>query len=294
MARENIKQNTSAQNRNKKPLIIAVSVICALSVILIAFLACKNSLYFSIAESKAQKGDFSDALELVEDVRTEEAQALAMYLELRCNFNENYPVLLSDFQPSIIAGWTESVNAIEQVRHLLSDEILADADNMSEMLRRVNSCLNQYGQIRGEILSLMDVFAELNRLYTKDITGKNTSFTVSEERIKVSSWEQQLSNLVNFANTIPDFENIYLLNYLIKEVEGECLDLKSAMDSVVAMGYTETDLIRLSGSGQKQFPAITNSNNDTVNLLQKEKYEAYLYEGICIQLAEVLGVFYEV
>lgn len=294
MARENIKQNTSAQNRNKKPLIIAVSVICALSVILIAFLACKNSLYFSIAESKAQKGDFSDALELVEDVRTEEAQALAMYLELRCNFNENYPVLLSDFQPSIIAGWTESVNAIEQVRHLLNDEILADADNMSQMLRRVNSCLNQYGQIRGEILSLMDVFAELNRLYTKDITGKNTSFTVSEERIKVSSWEQQLSNLVNFANTIPDFENIYLLNYLIKEVEGECLDLKSAMDSVVAMGYTETDLIRLSGSGQKQFPAITNSNNDTVNLLQKEKYEAYLYEGICIQLAEVLGVFYEV
>lgn len=294
MARENIKQNTSAQNRNKKPLIIAVSVICALSVILIVFLACKNSLYFSIAESKAQKGDFSDALELVEDVRTEEAQALAMYLELRCNFNENYPVLLSDFQPSIIAGWTESVNAIEQVRHLLSDEILADADNMSQMLRRVNSCLNQYGQIRGEILSLMDVFAELNRLYTKDITGKNTSFTVSEERIKVSSWEQQLSNLVNFANTIPDFENIYLLNYLIKEVEGECLDLKSAMDSVVAMGYTETDLIRLSGSGQKQFPAITNSNNDTVNLLQKEKYEAYLYEGICIQLAEVLGVFYEV
>lgn len=294
MARENIKQNTSAQNRNKKPLIIAVSVICALSVILIAFLACENSLYFSIAESKAQKGDYSEALELVEDIRTEEAQALAMYLELRCNFNENYPVLLSDFQPSIIAGWTESVNAIEQVRHLLNDEILADADNMSEMLRRVNSCLNQYGQIRGEILSLMDVFSELNRLYTKDITGKNTSFTVSEERIKVSSWEQQLSNLVNFANTIPNFENIYLLNYLIKEVEGECLDLKSAMDSVVAMGYTETDLIRLSGSGQKQFPAITNSNNDTVNLLQKEKYEAYLYEGICIQLAEVLGVFYEV
>ena len=294
MARENIKQNTAAQNRNKKPLIIAVSVICALSVVLIAFLVCKNSLYFSIAESKAQKGNYSEALELVDDIRTDEAQALAMYLELRCDFNENYPVLLSDFQPSIIAGWTESVNAVEQVRHLLSDEILADADNMSEMLRRVNSCLNQYGQIKGEIFSLMDVFAELNRLYTKDITGKNTSFTVSEERIKVSSWEQQLSNLVNFANTVPDFEDIYLLNYLIKEVEGECLDLKSAMDSVIAMGYTETDLIRLSGSGQKQFPAITNSNNDTVNLLQKEKYEAYLYEGICIKLAEVLGVFYEV
>ena len=29
-------------------------------------------------------------------------------------------------------------------------------------------------------------------------------------------------------------------------------------------------------------------------LFYAEKYEAYLYEGICIQLAEVLGVFYEV
>ena len=294
MARENIKQNNPNQNRSRKPLVVAVSVICALSVLLIVFLACKNSLFFALSEYKAENGRYSEALELVEDIRTDEAQALAMYLELRCDFNKNYPLLLSDFQPSIIARWTESVNAIEQVKHFLSDEISADADEMSEKLRQVNSCLNQYGQIRGEILSLMDVFAELNRLYTKDITGKNTSFTVSEERIKVSSWEQQLSTLVNFANTVPDFENIYLLNYLIKEVEGECLDLKSAMDSVIAMGYKETDLIRLSGSGQKQFPAITNSNNDTVNLLQKEKYEAYLYEGICIQLAEVLGVFYEV
>ena len=196
MARENIKQNNPNQNRSRKPLVVAVSVICALSVILIVFLACKNSLFFALSEYKAENGRYSEALELVEDIRTDEAQALAMYLELRCDFNQNYPLLLSDFQPSIIARWTESVNAIEQVKHFLSDEISADADEMSEKLRQVNSCLNQYGQIRGEILSLMDVFAELNRLYTKDITGKNTSFTVSEERIKVSSWEQQLSTLV--------------------------------------------------------------------------------------------------
>ncbi len=294
MAKRSMKQNTAAENRSKKPLIAAVSVICALSVVLIVFLACKNSLYFALSQYKTENGEFSEALELIEDIRTDKAEALSLYLTLRCDINENYPVLLTDFQPSIIAGWTESVTAVEEVKHLLSDDIYADADNLSLMLHQINSCLTQYGQIRGEILSLMDIFAELNRLYTKDINGKNTAFTVSEERIKISSWEQQLSTLVNFANTVPNYENIYLLNYLIKEVEGECLDLRTAMDSVIAMGYKETDLIRLNGSGQKQFPAITNSSNDSVNLLQKEKYEAYLYEGICIQLAEVLGGFYEV
>ncbi len=294
MAGKSIKQNNGVQNRSKKPLIVAVAVICTLSALLIIFLACKNSLYFAISQSKAEKGEFSQALELVEDIRTDEAEALSLYLSLRCDFNENYPVLLSDFQPSIIARWTETITAVENVKHFLSDDIVADADRLSLTLNQVNSCLTQYGQIRTDIISLMDVFAEMNRLYTKDVTGKNTAFTVSEERIKISSWEQQLSTLVNFANTVPKYENIYLLNYLIKEVEGECLDLRNAMDSVIAMGYKETDLIRLSGSGQQRFPAITNSDNDSVNLLQKEKYEAYLYEGICIQLAEVLGEFYEV
>ena len=148
--------------------------------------------------------------------------------------------------------------------------------------------------MKSDILSLMDIFAELNRLYTKDSLGNNISFTVSEERIKVSVWEQQLSILTNYAYTVPNYENIYLLNYLIKEVEGECLEIKNAMDSVIAMGYKETDTIRLGGSGQKQFPSITNSNNESVNLLQKEAYERFMYEGICIQLAEVLGFFYEV
>lgn len=294
MTNGSIKHNSAAHNRSKKLLITAVSVICTLSVLLIVFLACKNSIYFAVSQYKTEKGEYSEALELVEDIRTDKAQALSLYLSLRNDFNDRYPVLLTDFQPSIVAEWTEAVIAVEEVKHLLSDDIAAQADKLSLTLKQVNSCLTQYGQIKGEILSLMDIFAELNRLYTKDSSGKNTAFTVSEEKIKISSWEQQLSTLVNFANTVPKYENVYLLNYLIKEVEGECLDLRNAMDSVIAMGYKETDLIRLSGSGQKQFPAITNSDNESVNLLQKEKYEAFLYKSICIQLAEVIGGFYEV
>lgn len=294
MANRSIEQNNTAQNRSKKPIIAAVSVICVLSVLIIVFLACKNTLFFSISQYKAEKHQYAEAMELIEDIHTEKADALALYLDLRNDINENYPVLLTDFQPSIIAGWTAKVTQIENVKHLLSDEITLEAEKLGETLHQVNSCLTQYVRIRGEILSLMDIFSELNRLYTKAPDGKNTSFTVSEERIKIATWEQQLSTLINFANTVPNYENIYLLNYLIKEAEGEHLDLRTAMDSVIAMGYKETDLIRLNGSGQKRFPAIVNSNNESVNLLQKENYERFLYEGICIQLAEVLGIYYEV
>ena len=294
MAAERREQNMPVQNRSKKPIIAAVLVICALSAVIIAFLIFKNPLYFSISQSKAEKSEYQSAYELIEIVNSEKADALALYLQLRIDINKNYPVLLTDFQPLIISGWTEAVAKIEEVKHLLSDEIAQEAERLSFTLNQVNSCLTLYGQIKGEILSLMDVFAELNRLYTKDITGKNVAFTISEERIKISSWEQQLSTLINYANTIPNYGNIYLLNYLIKEAESECLDLRNSMDSVIAMGYKETDLIRLSGSGQKQFPAITNSNNESVNLLQKDIYEKYLYEGICVQLAETLGEFYDV
>lgn len=294
MATERTEKNMPVQNRSKKPIIAAVTVICALSAAIIAFLILKNPLYLSISQSKAEKSEYQSAYELIENVHTEKADALALYLQLRIDINKNYPVLLTDFQPSIISGWTESVAKVEEVKHLLGDEIAQEAEKLSLTLNQVNSCLTQYGQIKGEILSLMDVFAELNRLYTKDFTGKNISFTISEERIKISSWEQQLSTLINYANTIPKYESVYLLNYLIKEAESECLDLRNSMDSVIAMGYKETDLIRLSGSGQKQFPAITNSNNESVNLLQKDIYEKYLYEGICVQLAEILGEFYEV
>ncbi len=294
MATERTEKNMPVQNRSKKPIIAAVTVICALSAAIIAFLILKNPLYLSISQSKAEKSEYQSAYELIENVHTEKADALALYLQLRIDINKNYPVLLTDFQPSIISGWTESVAKVEEVKHLLGDEIAQEAEKLSLTLNQVNLCLTQYGQIKGEILSLMDVFAELNRLYTKDFTGKNISFTISEERIKISSWEQQLSTLINYANTIPKYESVYLLNYLIKEAESECLDLRNSMDSVIAMGYKETDLIRLSGSGQKQFPAITNSNNESVNLLQKDIYEKYLYEGICVQLAEILGEFYEV
>ncbi len=294
MSEKLIKQNNASENRRNKPIIAAVAVVCALLFAVILFLACKNFLYLSISEYKTEKNQYSEAMEIIENIHTDEAEALLLYLKLRNDINESYPVLLTDFQPSIIAGWTDAVTAVEDVKHLLSDEIALEAEALAATLHQVNSCLTQYDTIRPDILSLMDIFAEMNRLYTKAPDGKNISFTVSEEKIKISEWDQKISTLINYAHTVPGFENIYLLNYLIKEAESECLELKNSMESVLLMGYKETDTIRLNGSGQKQFPAITNSNGESVNLLKKESYEKYMYDGICVQLAEILGVYYEV
>ena len=79
---------------------------------------------------------------------------------------------------------------------------------------------------------------------------------------------------------------------MIKEVQGEIADLNAAMDSVIADGYAETDLVRFSGEGQKRFPDIYNSSNESVNLTDKEKYEQYMYKELCTGFVESLGGFY--
>ena len=86
-------------------------------------------------------------------------------------------------------------------------------------------------------------------------------------------------------------ESIYLLTYLIKEVQGECTDLEYIIVSVTESGYSETDVVRFSGEARKKYPDIR-SSTASVNLLEKENYELYVYRGICRALVEKLGEFY--
>lgn len=289
--RQNI--NMSAEKHgNKKPLVAAVSVICALVLLIIVFLAFKNPLYFSLAKSKAENGNYSAALELCSKTTDEKNKVLADYLSLRLEINEGYPQLLSDFDIAKINVWAEKATAVNSNISILGDSLAAEAAALSQTLNQISSIHSQYLYLRPDVLSLMDIFHEFNRLYTLDSSGKNTAFTVTEELSKISRWEQQNTNLSAYATSIPGYENIYLLNYLIKEVQGECTDLRSAMDSVIAMGYQVTDNIRLSGTAQKKFPGIQNSNNETVSVAEKEQYEKFMYEGICRRLAEILGNYY--
>ncbi len=292
MAGRKQKQNTFLQNHGKKPLIAAVSVICALVAVIVTFLALKNTLYFSLAQKSAEKNEFSHAMQLVEKSSSDEARLLEKYLALRFDINRSYPELVSEFNIEKINEWKAVAEELCGEAEILGEKISADAELLRRRLAQINDCYTGYQTIRSEVLGMMDVFAEFNRLYTVALDGKNTAFTVAQERQKIAAWEQQNSVLMNYAATVPGYENIYLLNYLIKEVQGECSDLREAMDKVVAMGYTETDLIRLSGSAQKKFPSIQNSNNETVNVLEKETYEQYMFKSICSRLIESLGEFY--
>lgn len=292
MAKNNGKQNTFIQNHGKKPLIAAVSVICALVAVIVTFLALKNTLYFSLAQKKAEKNEFSHAMQLVEKSSSDDSRLLEKYLALRFDINRSYPELISEFNIDKINEWKAVAEELCGSAEVLGEKISAETELLRARLVQISDSYAGYQAIRSDILNMMDVFAEFNRLYTVAADGKNTAFTVAQERQKISAWEQQNSALMSYAATVPSYESIYLLNYLIKEVQGECSDLREAMDKVVAMGYSENDLIRLSGTAEKKFPSIQNSNNETVNVLEKSNYEQYMFRSICSQLIESLGEFY--
>lgn len=290
-SRQNI--NMPAKNHSsKKPLVVAVSVICTLSVMIIAFLIFKNPLYFSIAKSKTENGNYSSALELCKNSTSDKTVALTEYLELRLDINQNYPQLLSEFDIAKINGWIEKSSAVTKNAEILGETISAQATELLQTLTLISEIHSRYVALRPEVLSAMDVFAEFNTLYSVDSSQNNTAFTVNSVLSKISAWERYNADISAFALTIPGYESIYLLNYLTKEIHSECIDLRSAMDEVIAMGFAPTDTVRLGGTAQKKFPAIQNSNGETVSVNEKGRYESFMYAGICRRLTEILGKFY--
>lgn len=277
---------------NRKPLVAAVCVVLAVAVLLTAFLAVKGPVFYAAAEKKAEKGDFSAAMEAVSQSSGEKAEILEKYIALRLDIIGCYPGLLTEFNIGKINSWKESADFIAENSDLLSEEISARAQSLSQALDGIVSGVTGYEAMRSDVLSMMDVFNEINRLSSKDADGNNISFTVADERAKIRGWEQSCTELEDYARTISDSESIYLLNYLIKEAQGECVDLNEKMDIVIRSGYTETDNVRLNIEGTKRYPDIRSSSNASVNLLEKENYELYVYKGICRALVETLGEFY--
>lgn len=292
MAENRTNQNKANENHGtQKALIAAVSVVCTLLVILIAFLACKNTVYYSAAEKKAEENDFSAALEIAEKAGSK-ADLLCDYLALRVDINNNYPTFLSDLNMDKINEWNAAAANICENSGELSKKIASDVSAIKQKLDVIVGCVDRFDAMRSEVLSLMDIFSEINRLHTKDEQGKNTAFTVSEEKARLSQWQLQLNELTEYAETVPNSESIYLLIYLIKEAQGEITDITAAIDAVAESGYTETDLVRFSGTGQKTFPSIRNDSNESVNVLEKEKYVEFMFREIQRELAESLGEFY--
>lgn len=292
MTKNTAENVTEKRNGSKKKLVAALCIVLSLAVITTALLAVKGPFYYSAAQRKAESGDFSAAAEDVVKSDGKKANMLEKYILLRLDINRCYPDLLTEFDIEKIKSWRESASALAD-SGLLGEKITADVVLLSETLSSIISDVTEYEALRDDILSMMDVFLEINRLHTKGEDGKNIGFTVVEEKEKIRMWESQCDALEQYAIGTDGSENLYLLNYLIKEVQGECTDLEKAIDSVTESGYSETDKVRFSGEGRKTYPDIC-SSNASVNLLEKNEYELYLYKGICRLMTERLRDFYAV
>lgn len=276
----------------RNPLVIAASVVCALVLLVAAALLLKNPILFRAAQKQAEKENFITAESINKRCSSSESQLLAEYLDLRIDIDLRYPEMLSSFDPQIFRSWSERATALlansDSFRPALASQLKALEYKLSVACAR----LNEYDFMQEDIGSLMDVFAEINRLYTKDGSGKNTAFSVAEELERIEKWESLGQSLSDFAGKLPNGDSVYLLTYLIKESKGECDDLRAAMDTVLGAGYSPTDLVRLSGEARKSFPSIRSSSGSSVDLLQKEEYMKFMYSGVCRALVEYIGEFY--
>lgn len=291
MARRNTTAS-AANSRTRKPLVVTVAVLCALLALLLGALLLRNPLFCAAAERDALQGDFRSAAYTVSHAAGRRAEALRRYIDLRLSINSGYPALLSAFDRTAAEAWFEEADALTQ-EDALSARIAAQAEDVRTRTGLLLDLLDDYERLRPTVRSMMAVFGEINRLYTKSENGRNPAFTVTEEREKVAAWEAQNAQLIAFADSMSNAESCYLLNYLIKETQGECADLRAAMETVLANGYSETDRIRLTGEQRKIFPSIQNGSV-TISVAEPEAYETYLYQSVCRTLTQSLGPLYAV
>ena len=294
MADFNQKSDTTINNHGKKRKIIAaVSVFAAAAVLLIVFFAAKNSIFFLCAQYQAENEDYKSAVSFADKSDSESADVLKDYSVLRIEINKYYPLLLSDFNIEKIREWSATAKTLNDNSYMLSDELSAEILELDTALSQIIACCEEYSVLKPDILDMMDVFAEINRLHTKDSEGKNTAFTVTQEREKIAEWTDINGRMLAFVAQIPRSENIYLINFLAKEAQGEIVEFASTIDDVAAI-YDDNALVRFSGDALKQYPDISSGSGKRVNLLEKEGFEQFMYEELCAELVRTLAGFYSV
>ncbi|MBQ4626602.1 MAG: hypothetical protein IJB45_05045 [Clostridia bacterium] len=291
MDTSSIQNNNVAKSSKNKHIKIAAAVLCALSVVLIVFLASKNMLFFSIAQSKVLNGEYREAAAYAAESSSPKAQLVSDYVFLRVAINENYPDLLVSFNRDLLNEWYDTACNITENGEGLNEDILDSSEKIKQTLETIFERADSYEQLRPTVLSVMDVFNEINRLYTKDENGKNVSFSVKTEYDRIFEWEQQAYQLSQYLAETPNGESIYLFNYMVKEAEGECSELKNILSTVLSSGYSNDTLVRFSGTAKKTFPDVQNGSV-TLNVLDKEEYEKYMYQSLCRSLVENLLVFF--
>ena len=292
MAEYNEKVNNGTDDRSKKTVISAVIAVVAAVAVMIIVLIAKEPIFISVSRNLAAKHSYDAAEFFVQICNSDEADILDEYIDLRQDINENYALMVSDFDRVKIEEWQKSAEKVSNNLSAVGEKIEPEAVALSERLDKICKLLDDYDALRPEIMNLFDVFNEINRLYARDESGESTVFTISQEIDMLNSWKRTTNRLEQFRSEIETGTKTYLLTYFLKEAQGEESDLREAMNSFAAQGYDSQAQIRVKGATMRTFPPIRNGSGITVNLQQKEAYEKYMYRDLCSALAETLGAFY--
>ncbi|MBR6360323.1 MAG: hypothetical protein IKS04_00875, partial [Clostridia bacterium] len=238
----------------RKPLIAAVCIGAPLLILLVLFFIFKNTVITNYAVRCMNRNDYDTAGTVSHAVGGEKGKILAEYIDIRREINREYPGMLADFDTAVADAWRDRAKAVNERAKELLPPLADDTGSLCDKLVLLCRLGKEYGNMRNDILEMMNVFTEINRLYTPDESGHKPAFTISEENEKITQWEEICRLLGEFENNVPGGDSIYLLSYLISETYAECEDIRGQLDELRAKGYSDTDYIAVSGSGKKVFP----------------------------------------
>ncbi len=293
MAQHVEKLNNNNENRDRKIAISAVVAVFVAVTIAITLLIAKEPLFLSISRGFAANNSYGAAEFFVQLCNSDDAKVLDEYIDLRQDINDNYALMVSDFDKARVKGWQKSAETVRNNPDAVGEKIMPEAIALADALDKICKQLDNYDSLRPEIMELFEIFNEINRLYARDESGESTVFTISQEFKMLNAWKRTANRLEQFSSGFETSSKTYLLMYFLKEAQGEEADLRDAMNSFVAQGYDYEAPIRVKGAATKTFPSIRNGSGLTVNLQQKDVYEKYMYRDLCSALAETLGEFYD-
>lgn len=250
-------------------------LLCVLAVSAAAGLIIKDKLTVDYARRLIDGGRYGEAAQTLEKSDDSVGVALRSYALLRQEIKTGYPEMLKSIDIDTLTGWRDSAVALQNSEELSGEDCYADLHALAIKLRFICSACAGYDGIRSQLLDMMDVFLEYNRLHLSN-GDENISFTPAEELKKLDKWQKELNSVIQYASSIQDYESVYLFSYLVREAQGEIEQMKKDVRTILDSGYDENDTVRYSDHKGKTFPTVSNLHGVRLNVAQKDTYEAQL------------------
>ncbi|MBR5113348.1 MAG: hypothetical protein IK097_08015 [Clostridia bacterium] len=290
MRKAGIKTDTVSSRR--KPIIAAVCIGAPLLILLVLFLIFGKSAVTNYAVRCMNGGNYDTARAISHMIGGEKGGILRDYIDLRSDINAEYSTQLASFDIAKASSWRDRAESVNERAKERLAPLVKESDTLYKKLYSLCQLEREYENMRDDILEMMSVFSEINRLYTPDESGSKPAFTISEENEKIMQWEEICRILGEFESSVPGGDSIYLLSYLISETYAECEDIRNQLLELGEKGYSDDDYIKVSGDGRKVFPDIAGSSGVSVSVERKEQYEEYMFTDICRALTRTLAGYY--